>query len=454
MDLFLNPRHSFNLPFKVGLDGKKIVLGRYSPTLDSIAILANTENYKGKNVLENVFQTKDPLEKSVQAHEFWGHVKLTKHSSFWTNLFLTNIYSYLGFGRIMYLTEMGLGDEKKERIRKDFRDLITFDNMIEFLHNLWRPLQETLANCYLLKIQSQVDDPEHKKIINTLVWEQNRENKTITNLTKDCNFIMKEIGYEEGWKLLNFMSIEASSPEIIRLSSKPKNYDEIRNSKGEMFDTGYFEAKNDPYMNNPTGRFIELLMVIVRNIDIAKKSFKREVKKLDFVSFVGSMCGHKSQFLPDNLKLVKDQINLLTEKNGIITSETRRSGHLAASNIINIFEEMTKQDYPITWFINDVKTKKIILAPHPLILENDHLWDYVHSSIIRYQLMLSLAKGEDMIQCFGNNLTTCVSDCKHCNLHLKLKVAKDAFRMASEFSYEDLRKDAMDTGKWKERMMT
>ena len=92
INLFLDPNKSFNSPFKVGPEGNEIILGRYTPSMDTIALLVNTEGFKFENLAKDVFGTKDPLEKAVQIHEFWGHVTFTKMSSFWTQLFIINFY--------------------------------------------------------------------------------------------------------------------------------------------------------------------------------------------------------------------------------------------------------------------------------------------------------------------------------------------------------------------------
>lgn len=209
--------------------------------------------------------------------------------------------------------------------------------MLEHFFNTWRPLQETIANCYLLKIQSNLDNSDQYDIVNSLVWEQNRDSKIITNLTKICNNIMTEIGYEKGWKLLNFMSIEASSPDFLHIETEPKNYEELKKLKSQMFDIGYSQGRDDPYLNDPTGRFIEMLTVIVRNIDIAKKSFNRGVDELQFVSYVGSLCGHKNQFLPDNLGWMRNVFKLISEKNGIIPDIQKNLLHKKQKLLTKIF---------------------------------------------------------------------------------------------------------------------
>ncbi len=450
--MILNSRQSFNCPFKVGENGRRIVLGKYSPSTDSLALLTNTENFKDKNTLKDVINTKDPLEKSIQYHEFFGHVRLTKQSSFWTNIFFMNIYSFLGMGRIMSLVEMGLADEKKERIRKDLRDLITFEYTKIFMHNQWRQLQETVANCYLLKVQSKTQDSEQKKIIDSLVWKQNAKNKSIYKMTKECHRIMNEIGYDKGWNLIEWMSLAASSPEYLKKNKKFKNYDELKEEKKQNFDKGYELGKKDFYSIDPTGRFVELLLVIGRNLDIIKKSFKRGVNEGELVTSAIRFCGHKFQNIKDNLKMVEERMKIISEKDGIIKSESRRSWHLEASKFMKIYKDITQQPLPIYWFINDSRTGKITISNHPIARDNDEVFDYLFGNIIKHQFMMSLEKGKDMISCFGNKSGICTKDCKDCYLYPKLKVAKDAFNFASKFSYEELKKDALDTAKWRSRM--
>lgn len=63
-DSLFDPKKSFNSPFRVGREGDKIVLGRYTPTLDAIALLVNTKESEPKNIFEEVLYHGGPAGES------------------------------------------------------------------------------------------------------------------------------------------------------------------------------------------------------------------------------------------------------------------------------------------------------------------------------------------------------------------------------------------------------
>lgn len=453
LDLFIDPAKSFNSPFIIGPEEGRIVFGKYTPTLDTVALLTNAEDFNFDTFAKNILQTDDPLEKTVRYHEILGHVKLTKKSSYWANLFLINLYSSLGFQRVEWIVENGLVKEKKERIRRDLRDLINVNEFQRFLHNEWRIMQEAIANSYLLKAQNETDDVEFRRTIDLFVWKADSKNTSIVRLTKVCESIMKNLGYEKGWELLEMISLIASSPKLLS-ERKPKSQKELKRMKEEDFERGFQDGKFDPNKVNPTGRFIETVLVIVRNIDIVKKSLKRGVDPSAIASHAAMLCGHYFEILPNHLSLMDEHMKIISENKNVIPDDSRRSWHIEASKFLNFFKDITKIEGPISLFVNNIKTGKIYVVAHSLLNENRELQKYLYTEVMKYQFMKSLEKGEDLIRCFENRLHFCKDDCRTCGIYPYLRIARDTFRVASEFSYEDLREDAMDMKKWKERIVS
>ena len=452
LDLFIDPEKSFNSPLMLGHSSGRLVLGRYIPTLDIVALITNTESFNFDAFIKNILRPDDPLEKAVRYHEFIGHVELTKKSPYWANLFLMNVYSSIGFHRVEWIVENGLVQEKKERIRRDLRDLIAIDNIQRFLHNEWRIVQEVMANSYLLKVRDEVDDPEFRRTIDLLVWKANNENTAIVRLTKLCESIMKNLGYDKGWLMLEATSLIASSPKIL-LEGKPKNQEELRRMKKEDFERGFRDGKFDPLRSSPNGRFLEMALVIGRNTDIMERSLKRGVDPLAIVFYVANMCGHEFRLPHDYLSLMSERMKIISQDKNVIPDDSRRSWHVEASEFLDIFKEITNIEEPIGIFVNNIKTGKIYSIAHMLLNRNRELQKYLYTEVMKYQFMKSLEKGEDLIRCFENRLHFCKDDCRTCDIYPYLRIARDAFKVASEFSYEDLREDAMDIKKWKERVL-
>lgn len=427
-----------------------MILGRYTPTLDTVALLVNTEDFKPDNFAEGIFSTKNPLEKAIQYHEFWGHVALTKKSSFWTRLFIMNFYSYLGFLRMLKITEAGLVQTKLERIKKDTMDIIVTEEILRTLHNKWRPLQETMANAFLLSVQKRTEDTELKKIIETLVWKNNEHSKIITQLTKVSELILEEIGLENGWKLLVDMSMYASSPDIFVPKEMPKNQEDLLRLKKEGYEKGYQIGKNDPALDDPTGRFVEMIVVVRKCMDEIKKSLRRGCDVRYLASNIANMCGHPIQILPDQISVVMDQLKLITENKNVIPDASRRAWHSEVIKSMGFFKEISQEDYPMYWFINDINSDKIYFTNNKIIAKNEELWQYIHGSILKYQFLKSLEKGEDFLTCFDNKFSYCKSDCTKCGIYNYLKVVRNLYKVTSDFSYEDLRREAMDTNRIRE----
>lgn len=351
----------------------------------------------------------------------------------------------------MQIVESGQTKEKREVLKKHIRDLIMFDELQKQSHESWRPLQETMANSYLLKVQNQTDDSELRKIINLLVWKTDSVNVTINKLTKTCQFIMENLGYEKGWNLLSSMSFIASSPNLIQFNEKPKNQKDLIRMKKEGFDKDFKIGQSDPYLVDPTGRFIEMITVISRNIDITKKSLERGLDASSLAGNVALMCGHEIKIIPDQIEILSNHLKLISENSDVIPSESRRIIHSEASKFMGFFKEIAKQDYPISWFVTDVRNGKIHTANHPMLKDNKEIFEYIHENILKYQFLKSIKTGKNLINCFDKNLAYCKNNCEECGIYKSLKISRDLFKIASDFSYDELRNEAMNKKEWRER---
>jgi hypothetical protein len=354
---------------------------------------------------------------------------------------------------MLKITEAGLAQTKLERIKKDTIDIIATEEILRISHNKWRPLQETMANAYLLLVQKRTEDTELKKIIETLVWKNNEHSKIITQLTKMSELILEELGLENGCKFLVDMSMYASSPDIFAPTEKPKNQEDLLRFKKEVYEKSYQIGKNDPALDDPTGRFIEMIVVVRKCMDEIKKSLRRGCDVRYLASNITNMCGHPTQILPDQISVVMDQLKLITENKNVIPDAGRRAWHGEVTKSMGFFKEISQEEYPIYWFINDINSGKIYSTNNQIIGKNEDLWQYLHGGILKYQFLKSMEKGEDFLTCFDNKLSDCKSDCTKCGIYNYLKVVRDLYKVTSDFSYEDLRREAMDRNRIKSAIL-
>ena len=68
------------------------------------------------------------------------------------------------------------------------------------------------------------------------------------------------------------MSMYASSPDIFVPKEMPKNQEDLLRLKKEGYEKGYQIGKNDPALDDPTGRFVEMIVVVRKCMDEIKKS--------------------------------------------------------------------------------------------------------------------------------------------------------------------------------------
>jgi len=445
-DSLFDPKKSFDSPFRVGKEGDKIVLGRYTPTLDTIALLVDTKESEPKTILNETIQTKEIFWKLVQHHEFLGHVQLTKNSTIWTILFGLNFYSYLGFLRMIKIVDAGLAKTKMERLRKDMRDLIAMNKISNDIHDMWRPLQETAANINLLLIKKLTDDSEVKHNVETLISANNSNSKIIRRLTKLSEFILEELGTKAGWHLLAYLTYQASSMDLMKLSQKqkPKDFEDLKRMKKEGFEMGYEIGKKDPLSLDPTARFAEMLLLTKKCLDEIKRALKRGISPSLLSMNIVGMCGFRPDILDDQVAFITEGLKSIAHDEKLMPSESRRSWHMEAERYFGMFKEITKENTPTVWFLNDINSGKIVTTCSKAGKKYEELKGYVHVNVLEYQFLRSMEKGEDLIECFGNRLFECMSDCKPCGLYSFLDVTKKLYGITSDFSYEELKREGLD----------
>lgn len=439
----MDPKKSFSLPFKVGKKDGKIVLGKYEPTIDSLGILADTKKYKLEHPEDDLFGSNNSWEKATQYHEFSGHAYLTKRSSYWTAIFMINLYSCLGFFRMYQLAFTGLAKTKLERMRKDTRDIIAMNEITLKLHNSWMPLQETIANAYL--IAKRKEDIQLEGVINKLIITNTAKSRIISDLTKSSEFIINELGCRMGWKFLVELALHASSPDLFKdlLKFKPQNFEEIRMSKKYAMEQSdkYFEE--NPLYGDPTARFTDMIEVAKADIEEIKKSLKNGIAPKSLSLDIASKCGHDIIPIQDQTNLLIDQMNLLTSEQ-VMPDMERRVWHAQEEKYLRVFQVITKQDFPTFWFIVDKNSGKIIGSKHNITDTQKELEAYLHLNIKKDQFIMSLESGEDLINCFDNKSSICPSDCKSCIWYNTIKTTKKLYQIMNEFSYDDLRREALN----------
>jgi len=445
-DSLFDPKKSFNSPFRVGKEGDKITLGRYTPTLDTIALLVNTKESEPKNILKGTVQPKNILEQLVQYHEFLGHVQLTKNSTIWSILFGSNFYLHLGFLRMIKIVDAGLAKPKMERLRKDMRDLITMDEIMNDIHDMWRPLHETLANIHLFAIGKLSKDPELKREVEELINANNSNSKIISDLTRLSESIIEELGTEIGWRFLVYLAHQASSMDITRFSQKqhPKDFEDLKRMKKEGFEMGYEIGKKDPSSLDPTARFIEMVLLTRKCLDEIKRALKRGVNATALSMDIVNMCGFRPDIIDDQVAFIMEQFKYIAHDDKVIPDEGRRSWHMEGERYFGMFKEIIEDEMPAIWFINDVNSGKIVTTHSRAAKKHEEWRQYVHVNILRYQFLNSMEKGEDLIECFGNSLFECPPDCKSCGLYSFLDVTKKLYGITSDFSYEELKREGLD----------
>jgi len=443
-DSLFDPKKSFNSPFRVGKEGDKIVLGRYTPTLDTIALLVNTKESEPSNILKETIQTEGILEKLVQCHEFLGHVQLTKNTTIWTDLFGFNFYAYLGFLRMIKIVDAGLAKSKMERLRKDTRDLITLDEYMNLIHHMWRPVQETSANIILLIIKKLTEDPEIKQEAEELINANNSNSKIIRDLTRLSEFIIEELGTEVGWHLLSLLIYLASSLYIPKSSQKPKDFEDFKSIKKYEYEMGYKFGKEDAASGNPTARFAEMLLLTMKCLDEVKKALKRGIDTLALSMAIMNMCGFKPDIIDDRVTFIMERFKYIAHDDKVIPDESRRSFHMAAERYFKMFKESIEDGMPAFWFVNDINSNKIVTSHSKVGKKYEELKGYTHINILKYQFLRSMEEGKDLIECFGNRLFECPSDCKSCGLYPILETAKKLYSITSDFSYEELKREGLD----------
>lgn len=347
---------------------------------------------------------------------------------------------------MLKIVDAGLAKPKMERLRKDARDLIVMNKIMNDIHDMWRPLQETLANIHLFTIGKLTEDPDLKHEIKELINANNMNSKIISKLTGLSEYILEEIGMEAGWHMLNGLAYQASSTDIMKFSQRhmPKDFEDLKRMKKNTFEKGFKNGKKDPLYSNPTARFIEMVLLTRKCLDEIKRALKRGATPAMLSINIATMCGYEPDIIEDQVAYMTQGLKTVAHNEKVISSESRRSWHMEAEKYFEMFKEIVEDDLPTIWFVNNINSGKIITTQTALGAKYEELRDYVHLNILKYQFLKSMKKGEDRIECFGNSLFECLSDCISCGLYPILETTKKLYSIISDFSYEELRREALD----------
>jgi len=440
--------NSFSAPHKVGTKGKEIVLGRYTPHIDSVALLLDTKNFKLEDPQIDLFGITNLLENAAQKHEFLGHVILTKKSSYWTYLFLSNFYSYMGFIQLLQFvnSDFHKTEEGLKQLKRFTMDLIAKNEISYRICGMWAPLQETIANAYLLTIKKSTEDTNLKNIIDNLIIVNKSKLKIIDTLTNLSDLILDRIGIEKGWQLLSGMAIYASSIKTYKPKKEPNDYEELKKLRFQVSEESTKTYSRDRAFNNPTARFIEMIEVAVNCIDKVERAlFNRDIDPKDMALRIANMCGHEVGLIEDQITYFNERVNILANNEKLMPDKTRRAVHAQAEKFMEIFNEITKIDFPTFWFINDKNTGKIYASKHGLTNKyNQKLENFMHLNIIKYQYLKSMKEGKDLIKCFKNKASFCPSECESCDWYSGVKMSKKLYQATKKFPYDELMKEGLN----------
>lgn len=447
---------SFNAPHKVGREGNETVLGKYTPHIDSVALLLDTKLFKFEHPEDDLLGITNSLEKATHKHEFLGHVMLTKKSSFWTYLFMHNFFSYMGFLQLLQISNSDFykTEEGQKQLKKFTMDLIVSNEIYYRACKMWVPLQETVANAYLLTLKKSTEDTELKNNIDMLIMANKSEVKIIRDLTKLSEFILDRLGLEKGWQLLSGMALYASSIGTYRPKEEPINFEDLKKLKIQTFKDSMKNHSKDRALNDPTARFIEMIEVAVDCIDKVKRAlFLRDIDPKNMALRIANMCGHEVGLIEDQMDYFNERFNALATNEKLMPDKVRRAVHTQAEKYMEIFKEITKLDFPTFWFITDKNSGKIYASKHGVTnRHNRNLENFMHLNILKYQFLKSIKNNKDVVNCFENKTSFCPSNCESCEWYLGLKMTKKLYQIMKDFSYEKLMKEAMNPERLKSAM--
>ena len=89
---YINPSKIFSTPTLFSDGTKKVKVGEYAPIIDAVTILTKISDSLEGDMLQYLSKTLNEFGRIVLSHEVVGHGLLTRKSSFWYMLFMSNFY--------------------------------------------------------------------------------------------------------------------------------------------------------------------------------------------------------------------------------------------------------------------------------------------------------------------------------------------------------------------------
>lgn len=430
-----------------------MILGRYTPTIDSIALLVDTKKYKFKELERDIFGTNNPLERVTLLHEFMGHVRLTRSSSYWSTLFLANLKALSHFRLMFRDIDTNLTKTRLDRIKENCTSLVTYEKINDIYHYHWEPLQEAIANVYLISLKRRAIDEELKNKINPLIKKRKSDSeisRIINEFTKQSVFILDHLGVDTGWTLLAYMAAVASSPNHTHgtWEKEPKDFDDIIRMDLNRFERGFKIGLEDPSQNSPNDRFVEMLVVAKKCIDEIKRSIKRGVHLFVISMRIAYMCGLELEPVKIRFSKMMDQ-----EKTQVrLAPNNLKKDAIVTKNMLKALQKIVEEDFPTFWFLNDINSGKIFFQKSKITKAYSNLNVLLQDHILKYQFMKSMKERRDLIECFENKLHFCKSNCKDCVTYSIVKKVKKLYKISSEFEYSDLLRKGFDKDRFKEAL--
>ncbi len=335
-------------------------------------------------------------------------------------------------------------EDGAKQLKMDTTDLIAQNEVYNHIYSMWVPLQETIANAYLLTLKKGTEDMKLREVISDLIVANSSKMKLVKDLTSLSECILDNLGTKKGWQLLAGMAMYASSIKTYHPKEEPKTFESLKKLKEQVIKEGIAAASKDPAFNNPTARFIEMIEVAVNSIDKVKKAISRRgVDPNDMALRIANICGHEVDLIEDQTAYFIECFNALSTNEKLMPDRMRRALHAQGEKFLKILKDITKQEFPTFWFLSDKKSGKIYSCKHRITDKHKELENYMHLNILKYQYLKSMKEGKDLINCFENNASFCSSDCKECVKHPGLQKAKKLYQETKDFPYDELMKEGL-----------
>lgn len=330
-----------------------------------------------------------------------------------------------------------------ENMRKQIIDTIRYNIILNSFHDDWIPIQEALSNANLLSESMEGNDASEKDAFSLLI-EENTKSEIVNYLTQSCEEILNILGCKNGFNFLLTMARAASSPKLFDPKFYPSNKEEFKAWKRRYLEVGTISNLNNSDRNNPTKRFIKMIIFTLENLKNINLKIKKGILPAEIAIKIAKECNCEIQLIDDFISNCIKWLKILSSDEKALRSRKERKLHSDAIRFMTYFQKMLKEENPIYLFANDLKSNKIFFSSLKSIKSYKELDFYLFSNVFLYQYLRSIEESKDYIKCFDNKLTICKLKCKDCEMNILFKASKKLLRITENFTYTDLRREALD----------